>query len=267
MIAVAVVALGGGGEDERERRLERRRGSYRPEGRRRPDRCARDAGRHRRRTTGPSRSRAARGQKRHLHRRGDGSGAGPQVDLPAAARRSRSSTVRPGSPCPPLRPVVQVAARRAGTPKTIGVGSEPYGVAGDGNRSGWPSPRLSRSRRSTPAAGRSTPVPIEESAEPTELTFGEAAIWVVDRTGSQLFSLQPWQHDGAAVGRARREPEGRSRRRRLGLGREHRQSGNVVQLSPDGEELDEVEVGGEPRLARLRVRAGLGGERRRPAST
>jgi len=134
-----------------------------------------------------------------------------------------------------------------GDPKSIGVGSPPFGVAADGD-SVWVAQPEARQVTSIDTGDESTDsVSIEESSEPTELTVAEGEIWVVDRGGSELFWFDP-----SSPSEQRSEPLGENPKGvAVGDGSvwvANTESRNVVQLSETGEQQDQIDVGGEPRL-------------------
>ncbi len=172
--------------------------------------------------------------------------ASEPVDLPGPGQEVAIVDGEAWVTVPSAQAVVR-APLNGGAPTTIDVGSDPYGVAGDGKSIWVAQPAAQQTSFIDPGSQSVTPVSIENSSEPTELTSGGGRVWVVDRGGSKLFSFSPGKPSDQRSVELGEDPKGVA----LGGGSvwvANTLSGNVLQLSKSGDKLDTIDVGGQPRL-------------------
>jgi sugar lactone lactonase YvrE len=134
------------------------------------------------------------------------------------------------------------------SPKPIHVGSAPYGITFDGDSIWVAQPDSQAITGIDPATDQvSTPIPIEGSQEPSEIASGDGRLWVVDRGGDRVISVDPGDpsvQEGQNVGD---NPKGVV----VDDGSvwvANTDGGNVDHFTTAGEELDPVTVDGHPRL-------------------
>ena len=167
-------------------------------------------------------------------RRGDGRASRrTRSTCPPTARRSRSTTVMHGSPCPTDSSVMKVPLDGGRALSGSRSDRAPFGVASDGS-SVWVAQPEARQVTSI-AIADSTAVHRRASpgsAEPTELTVSEGTVWVVDRERRSVFRF-------ATDDTEEQESSGSARTRRawssatVRSGSPNTDAGNVVRLSPD----------------------------------
>ncbi|HET6830832.1 MAG TPA: hypothetical protein VFH44_05715, partial [Solirubrobacterales bacterium] len=130
----------------------------------------------------------------------------------------------------------------------IPVGDRPMGITSDGDTI-WVVNADGRSLSAVDPASNSAaaPVALDDAAFPVDVAAGAGSLWVVDREAEILVEADPSDPAGQSTSSLGANPKGVV----VGAGSvwvANTDSGNVVRLSTDGTEQNEIRVGGEPRL-------------------
>ncbi len=186
------------------------------------------------------------GERVRLFDEGSGQSTG-EVVLPAPGENVTIADDSFWATVPTADTVVR-APVGGGEAKEIAVGDGPMGVTFDGS-SIWVANSAGPSISAIDPTDDSVsePVTLQGASFPSQIAAGEGRLWVVDRENALLISAEPGdpsvQEDSPLGSKPKGVVTGAGSVWAANTG-----NGKVVEFSPTGGELDEIQVGGEPRL-------------------
>lgn len=130
-----------------------------------------------------------------------------------------------------------------GTPQLIGVGTEPRGIAADGDTVWVADLGSAELTRIDAESGAAAPVPLPEGAEPADIAFDGDTVWVSDRSGSVIALPKQGRPQIFPVGK---DPKGIAVLDGF-VWVAVTGEGKVMRMSTAGEQQFLVDVGGAPR--------------------
>ncbi|MFN8112928.1 MAG: serine/threonine-protein kinase [Solirubrobacterales bacterium] len=187
------------------------------------------------------------GQSVTLFSEKTGEPTGNSVSLPGRGEDVTFSEGAFWATVPPAKAVV-TAKVNGSEREEIDVGGAAYGIAPD-DGTVWAAEPGQRRIASIDTSDLSvSSIPVEAADEPAQLAPGDGVIWVVDRGAGQVFRVDPNNPSEAQGFGTGSNPKGVTVSDDGSVWVANTDGATVVRLDGEGEQIGQIDVGGDPRL-------------------